>query len=85
MYSICVWFQVKAIAQMLLLFGWKWVGVVRGDHAYGRFALQGLLRELSSTDVCVAYQEMIPLLYNREEALKIIEVLSDRDTLDTLK
>uniref|UniRef100_A0A3P9K9N8 Olfactory receptor C family, v3 n=1 Tax=Oryzias latipes TaxID=8090 RepID=A0A3P9K9N8_ORYLA len=67
-------YQVKAIAQLLVRFNWTWVGVVRGDHEYGRFALQGLLRELKGTKVCVAYQEMIPLLYNRQKALEIISV-----------
>ncbi|XP_041918949.1 extracellular calcium-sensing receptor [Alosa sapidissima] len=68
-------YQVKAIAQLLQHFNWTWVGVVRGDHEYGRFALQGLLRELMGTGVCVAYQEMIPLLYDRQRALKIINVM----------
>uniref|UniRef100_A0A3B4ZNI1 Extracellular calcium-sensing receptor-like n=1 Tax=Stegastes partitus TaxID=144197 RepID=A0A3B4ZNI1_9TELE len=54
-------YQVKAIAQLLVRFNWTWVGLVRGDHEYGRFAVQGLLRELQGTKVCVAYQEMIPL------------------------
>lgn len=68
-------YQVKAIAQLLQHFNWTWVGVVRGDHEYGRFALQGLLRELTGTGVCVAYQEMIPLLYERQRALEIINVM----------
>ncbi|KAM3875403.1 extracellular calcium-sensing receptor-like [Diretmus argenteus] len=68
-------YQVKAIAQLLLRFNWTWVGLVRGDHEYGRFAVYGLLRELQGTRVCVAYQEMIPLLYNRQRALEIMQVM----------
>ncbi|KAL3991803.1 olfactory receptor [Sarotherodon galilaeus] len=68
-------YQVKAIAQLLVRFNWTWVGVVRGDHEYGRFAAQGLMRELQGTSVCVAYQEMIPLLYNQQRALKIMQVM----------
>ncbi|XP_069003438.1 extracellular calcium-sensing receptor-like [Embiotoca jacksoni] len=68
-------YQVKAIAQLLVRFNWTWVGLVRGDHEYGRFAVQGLLRELQGTKVCVAYQEMIPLLYNRQRALEIMQVM----------
>ncbi|KAM8904479.1 extracellular calcium-sensing receptor-like [Spinachia spinachia] len=68
-------YQVKAIAQLLVRFNWTWVGLVRGDHEYGRFAVQGLLRELQGTKVCVAYQKMIPLLYNRQRALEIMEVM----------
>ncbi|XP_023155591.2 extracellular calcium-sensing receptor-like [Amphiprion ocellaris] len=68
-------YQVKAIAQLLVHFNWTWVGLVRGDHEYGRFAVQGLLRELQGTKVCVAYQEMIPLLYNQQRALEIMQVM----------
>ncbi|XP_029922254.1 extracellular calcium-sensing receptor-like [Myripristis murdjan] len=68
-------YQVKAIAQLLLRFNWTWVGLVRGDHEYGRFAVQGLLKELQGSKVCIAYQEMIPLLYNRQRALEIMQVM----------
>ncbi|KAK5868758.1 hypothetical protein PBY51_009747 [Eleginops maclovinus] len=68
-------YQVKAIAQLLVRFNFTWVGLVRGDHEYGRFAVQGLLRELQDTKVCVAYQQMIPLLYNRQRALEIMQVM----------
>ncbi|XP_035240657.1 extracellular calcium-sensing receptor-like [Anguilla rostrata] len=68
-------YQVKAIAQLLQRFGWTWIGVINGDHEYGRFALQGLLREIKNTSVCLAYHQMIPLLYNRNKALEIINVM----------
>uniref|UniRef100_A0A672GFZ9 Olfactory receptor C family, v3 n=1 Tax=Salarias fasciatus TaxID=181472 RepID=A0A672GFZ9_SALFA len=44
-------YQVKAIAQLLFRFNWTWVGLIRGDHEYGRFAVQGLIRELQGTPV----------------------------------
>nr|XP_021328987.1 extracellular calcium-sensing receptor-like isoform X2 [Danio rerio] len=69
-------YQVKAIAKLLRHFNWTWIGVIRGDHEYGRFALQGLLKELEGTGICVAYQKMIPLLYDRQKALEIIHVMS---------
>ncbi|XP_062860388.1 extracellular calcium-sensing receptor-like [Trichomycterus rosablanca] len=69
-------YQVKAIAKLLLHFNWTWIGVVRGDHEYGRSALQDLLAELKGTNVCVAYQEMIPLLYNTRRALEIMRVMN---------
>ncbi|KAG7516991.1 extracellular calcium-sensing receptor-like [Solea senegalensis] len=68
-------YQVKAIAQLLLHFNWTWVGLLRGDNDYGRFAAKGLLRELQETKVCVAYQEIIPLPYNRQMGLRIIKVM----------
>ncbi|XP_058477650.1 extracellular calcium-sensing receptor-like [Solea solea] len=68
-------YQVKAIAQLLVHFNWTWVGLLRGDNDYGRFAAKGLLRELQDTKVCVAYQEMIPLLYTRPAGLRIMKVM----------
>ncbi|XP_073350312.1 extracellular calcium-sensing receptor-like [Pagrus major] len=68
-------YQVNAIAQLLVRFNWTWVGLVRGDREYGRFAVEGLLRELQGTNVCVAYQVIIPLLYNRQRILEIIQVM----------
>lgn len=47
---------------------------MRGDREYGRFAMDGLLRELKGSKVCVAYQEVIPLLYDHQRALEIIKV-----------
>lgn len=52
------------------------MGLVRGDHEYGRFAVQGLLKELQGTKVCVAYQEVIPLLYNHQKAQEIMQVVN---------
>ncbi|XP_053356909.1 extracellular calcium-sensing receptor-like [Clarias gariepinus] len=69
-------YQVKAIAKLLIHFNWTWVGVIRGDHAYGRSALQGLLKELEVTSVCVAYQEMIPLYYESKRAIEIMRVMN---------
>nr|XP_043909262.1 vomeronasal type-2 receptor 1-like [Solea senegalensis] len=66
--------MVKAIAQLLVHFNWTWVGLLRGDNDYGRFAAKGLLRELQDTKVCVAYQEIIPLLYTRQAGLRIMKM-----------
>uniref|UniRef100_A0AAY4DRC2 G-protein coupled receptors family 3 profile domain-containing protein n=1 Tax=Denticeps clupeoides TaxID=299321 RepID=A0AAY4DRC2_9TELE len=68
-------YQVKAIARLLKHFGWKWIGVITEDHDYGRFALQGLKRELENTDICLAYHEMIPKDYRIEKVLQILDVM----------
>uniref|UniRef100_A0A8C9SL53 G-protein coupled receptors family 3 profile domain-containing protein n=1 Tax=Scleropages formosus TaxID=113540 RepID=A0A8C9SL53_SCLFO len=68
-------YQVKAITQLLKYFDWMWVGVVTEDHDYGRSAIQGLKSALKNTNVCIAYHEMIPKVYNEEKVLKILEVI----------
>ncbi|XP_026169463.1 extracellular calcium-sensing receptor-like [Mastacembelus armatus] len=68
-------YPVKSIAQLLVHFNWTWVGLLRSDDEYGRFVVQGLLRALEGTKVCVAYQEIIPLPYNHKRALQIMQVM----------
>ncbi|XP_059362234.1 extracellular calcium-sensing receptor-like [Carassius carassius] len=70
-------YQVKAIAQLLKRFDWTWVGVVTEDHDYGRFALQGLKREIENTNICLAYHEMIPKDYTQKQVLKILKVMKE--------
>ncbi|XP_034024693.1 extracellular calcium-sensing receptor-like [Thalassophryne amazonica] len=67
--------QVIAVAQLLIHFNWTWVGLLREEHEYGLFALQGLLRELRGTVICVAFQETIPSQFNCKRGLEIIEVM----------
>lgn len=68
-------YQVKAIAQLLKKFNWTWIGVVTEDHDYGRFALQGLKREIENTDICLAYHEMIPKDFKQERVHEILNVM----------
>uniref|UniRef100_W5M4U0 Olfactory receptor C family, v1 n=1 Tax=Lepisosteus oculatus TaxID=7918 RepID=W5M4U0_LEPOC len=68
-------YQVKAITQLIKRFGWSWVAVVSEDDEYGRFALQGLMKEFKHIGVCLAYYEMIPKVYSRKRILEIIDVI----------
>ncbi|KPP59554.1 extracellular calcium-sensing receptor-like, partial [Scleropages formosus] len=68
-------YQVKAITRLLLQFGWKWVGMIAEDDDYGRYALQGLLREFRNIGVCLAYYEMIPKVYNQRRIHEILRVM----------
>lgn len=63
------------MAQLLKRFGWTWIGVITEDHDYGRFALQGLKKEIENTGICLAYHEMIPKDFRRDSVLKILNVM----------
>ncbi|XP_061073445.1 extracellular calcium-sensing receptor-like [Conger conger] len=68
-------FQARAMARMLRLFGWTWVGVIAGDDDYGKFGIQHLLKELQNSEVCVAFSEVIPK-FNLERSIpRIVETL----------
>lgn len=65
---------MKAIAELLVHFNWTWVGLLLCERDYGRFAAEGLLRELRGTKVCVAYRKIIPLVYDWRRVQEILQV-----------
>ena len=52
--------EAQAMAKLLQLLGWTWVGLVSADDDFGRFAMQILTEELRGTGVCVAYHQVVP-------------------------
>ncbi|XP_035239854.1 extracellular calcium-sensing receptor-like [Anguilla anguilla] len=68
-------FKARAIARMLRLFGWTWVGVLMGDDDYGRSGIQHLMDELKNSEVCVAFSEVIPKVNLEKSIPRIVETL----------
>ncbi|KAJ8367797.1 hypothetical protein SKAU_G00078250 [Synaphobranchus kaupii] len=68
-------FQAQAMAHMLRLFGWTWVGVVVGDENYGKSGIQLLMKELENSEVCVAFSEIIPKVNLDASIPRIVETV----------
>ncbi|KAI7802205.1 olfactory receptor C family [Triplophysa rosa] len=66
-------FQAKAMARLLHLLHWTWVGVVAGDDDYGKSGVQLLLKELEGTGICVDYLEFIPKSHSQSRIFLIVE------------
>ncbi|XP_022535519.2 extracellular calcium-sensing receptor-like [Astyanax mexicanus] len=66
-------FQAKAIARLLRLMEWSWVGVVYGDDAYGKSGVQLLVQELQGSSVCVDYMEVIPKSHAQSRINRIVQ------------
>lgn len=66
-------FQAKAMARLLRLMNWTWVGVVSGDDVYGKSGVQLLLKELKGSGVCVDYHEVIPKSHAPSRIRRIVE------------
>ncbi|KAM3875163.1 vomeronasal type-2 receptor 1-like [Diretmus argenteus] len=60
--------EAQAMAKLLRLLGWTWVGLVSADDDFGRFGSQMLMEALRGTEVCVAYHEVIPKALFQEVA-----------------
>ncbi|XP_071784015.2 extracellular calcium-sensing receptor-like [Centroberyx gerrardi] len=67
--------QARAMAKLLRLLGWTWVGLVSVDDDYGRFGIQMLMEALRGTEVCVAYHEVIPKGYPKKTMQRIVETI----------
>ncbi|XP_051952887.1 extracellular calcium-sensing receptor-like [Xyrauchen texanus] len=66
-------FQAMAMAHMLRLLEWTWVGVVAGDDEYGKSGVQLLLKELEFSGVCVDYLEIIPKSHSQSRIRRIVQ------------
>ncbi|XP_026783411.3 extracellular calcium-sensing receptor [Pangasianodon hypophthalmus] len=74
-------FQAKAMARLLHLMGWTWVGVVSGDDVYGKSGVQLLLKELKGSGVCVDYHEVIPKSHAPSRIQRIVERIQSSKAL----
>ncbi|XP_053575467.1 extracellular calcium-sensing receptor-like [Bombina bombina] len=52
-------FQSQGLAQLVLHFGWTWVGLVAVDNDYGQQGIQVIRREIQKSGACVAFTEYI--------------------------
>ncbi|KAK2856619.1 hypothetical protein Q5P01_005354 [Channa striata] len=70
--------QTKAVAKIMTHYGWNWIGVVYGDDEYGKAAFQSFLRDADANDICLAYQEVLPIYLDHSESHKIIQQVAQR-------
>ncbi|XP_069816376.1 extracellular calcium-sensing receptor-like [Dendropsophus ebraccatus] len=52
-------FQCRGLAQLVLYFGWTWIGLVALDDDYGIQAVQMVARDILQAGACVAFTESI--------------------------
>ncbi|XP_027698501.1 taste receptor type 1 member 2 [Vombatus ursinus] len=74
--------QVEAMIQLMAHFGWNWVIVIASSDDYGRENSQLFNEKLEGRDICIAFQESLPVpLANRTilpPEKKRIEVIVDK-------
>ncbi|KAJ1080425.1 hypothetical protein NDU88_000630 [Pleurodeles waltl] len=68
-------FQSRGLAQLLIHFGWTWVGLLADDDDYGQQGAHILQHELVNSGACVAFSESIILSRADRNALHIIHVI----------
>ncbi|XP_068129501.1 extracellular calcium-sensing receptor-like [Hyperolius riggenbachi] len=65
------------LAQLVLYFGWTWVGLLAADNDYGQQGIQLVRQELLKGGACVAFTENIVLNLPDHNAQHIIKVIRE--------
>ncbi|XP_019375771.1 PREDICTED: G-protein coupled receptor family C group 6 member A [Gavialis gangeticus] len=53
-------YQTRAMARLIHMSGWNWIGIIATDDDYGRFALESFGIQAMANNVCIAYKVMLP-------------------------
>ncbi|RVE64562.1 hypothetical protein OJAV_G00127160 [Oryzias javanicus] len=52
--------QSKAMAQMVLHFGWTWVGIIAAEDDYGKYGIKDFKEQVEEAGVCISFSETLP-------------------------
>ncbi|CAJ0968121.1 unnamed protein product [Ranitomeya imitator] len=68
-------FQSKALAQLILHFGWTWIGLLALESDYGQEGIQLVRKEIVKAGACVAFTETIITRRPDRNAPHIVNIL----------
>lgn len=52
--------QSTAMAQMVLHFGWTWVGIIAAEDDYGKYGIKDFKEQVEEAGVCISFSETLP-------------------------
>ncbi|XP_075131829.1 extracellular calcium-sensing receptor-like [Leptodactylus fuscus] len=70
-------FQSQGLAQLVLQFGWTWIGLVAIDDDYGQQGIQMIKRDIIKAGACVAFTETIISSQENRNAPHITRVVKE--------
>ncbi|XP_073402841.1 extracellular calcium-sensing receptor-like [Dendrobates tinctorius] len=70
-------FQTRGLAELILYFGWIWVGLLASDNDYGQIGIQIVKQEIVQAGACVAFIETIMTGQPNRGAPHIVNVIKD--------
>ncbi|XP_041061176.1 vomeronasal type-2 receptor 1-like [Carcharodon carcharias] len=68
-------FQSRAMAKLVVHFGWTWVGTIASDDDYGKYGIKNFKEEVEKVGVCISFSETIPKVYAREKIVRIVDTI----------
>ena len=48
------------MAQLVLHFGWTWVGIIAADDDYGKYGIKDFKEQVEEAGVCISFSETLP-------------------------
>ncbi|KAI4815943.1 hypothetical protein KUCAC02_006066, partial [Chaenocephalus aceratus] len=72
--------QSTAIAQLVLRFGWTWVGTIAADDDYGKYAIKDFTEQVENAGVCIAFSEVLPKVSSPEDIQRIVQTIVEDTT-----
>nr|XP_055030590.1 extracellular calcium-sensing receptor-like [Misgurnus anguillicaudatus] len=67
--------QAAALARMVKLFGWTWIGAVRSDSDYGNNGMASFLKAAEEEGICVEYSEAYYRTQPRSKLKRVADVI----------
>uniref|UniRef100_A0A8C6SBW6 Vomeronasal 2, receptor 1 n=1 Tax=Neogobius melanostomus TaxID=47308 RepID=A0A8C6SBW6_9GOBI len=67
--------QSKAMARLVLHFGWTWVGLIAADDDYGKYGIKDFKELVEEAGVCVSFSETLPKVHSPEDMQRIVETV----------
>ncbi|XP_056425669.1 extracellular calcium-sensing receptor-like [Hyla sarda] len=70
-------FQSNGMAELILSFGWTWIGLVAVDNDYGLQGIQPIKEEIVKAGACVAFMEYIRLGQTDNNAPYVVKTIKE--------
>ncbi|KAK7882887.1 hypothetical protein WMY93_029061 [Mugilogobius chulae] len=68
-------YQSTAMAQLVLHFGWTWVGTIAADDDYGKYGIKDFKEQVEEAGVCISFSETLPKVHSPEVIQRIVETV----------
>ncbi|KAI4876402.1 hypothetical protein NFI96_021881 [Prochilodus magdalenae] len=69
--------QSVAMAQLVLRFGWTWVGTIASDDDYGKYGIKRFKEVVEEAGVCISFSETLPKFNSPESIQRIVRAIND--------
>ncbi|XP_056138993.1 vomeronasal type-2 receptor 1 [Lampris incognitus] len=69
--------QSAAMAQLVLHFGWTWVGTIAADDDYGKYGIREFKELVEEAGVCISFSETLPKVSSPEDIQRIVDTVME--------